>query len=72
MTSPTAPDDLPAALRATLGARHVLTQPTRMRRYTHGYRYGAGAALAVALPGTLLELWRVLETCVAAGAVVVM
>jgi D-lactate dehydrogenase len=64
--------DLPASLRALIGGRYLLTAPSKMRRYTRGYRYGAGDALAVALPGTLVELWQVLQTCVDHGVVIVM
>lgn len=43
-----------------------------MRRFTMGYRFGEGAALAAVVPGTLVELWRVLQACAAADAIVIM
>lgn len=43
-----------------------------MRRFTKGYRFGDGSAVAVAVPGTLVELWRALEACTAANAIVIM
>lgn len=61
-----------ASLKEITGARHVLTGKTATRRYRHGYRTGAGAALAVVRPATLLEMWRVLRLCVAADKIVIM
>lgn len=58
-------------LRAIVGRRHVLTGGAAMRRHCTGYRFGGGAALAVVRPGTLVEQWRVLNACVAAGVVVI-
>ena len=63
--------ELLADLRALVGRRFVLTTRGRMQRYTHAYRDGSGHALAVVLPGTLVELWQVLERCIAAGVVVI-
>ena len=42
-----------------------------MKRFTAGFRYGDGKAICVILPGTLLELWRALEICVASEKIVV-
>lgn len=42
-----------------------------MKRFTAGFRYGAGNAICVILPGTLLELWRALEICVAFEKIVI-
>ncbi|WP_268915663.1 D-lactate dehydrogenase [Aureimonas psammosilenae] len=61
-----------AELHDIVGARHLLTTPSKMRRYTRGYRFGSGSALAVALPGTLVELWRVVERCVDADTAIVL
>ncbi|MFT3763671.1 MAG: D-lactate dehydrogenase [Pseudoxanthomonas sp.] len=64
--------NLLACLRETVGAAHVLTGDGRTRRFRKGYRCGEGAVLAVVRPGTLLELWRVLQAVVAAGRIVIM
>ncbi|MCQ4033895.1 hypothetical protein FK513_28190, partial [Klebsiella pneumoniae] len=37
-----------------------------------GFRSGQGEALAVVFPGTLLELWRVLNACVDADKIILM
>ncbi|GHC79065.1 D-lactate dehydrogenase [Limoniibacter endophyticus] len=58
-------------LRAIVGTRHLLTTPSQMRRFTHGYRWGEGNALAVAQPGTLVEMWKVIEASIAADAAVI-
>jgi len=67
------PDDvLLARLRAAVGRAHVLTGERATRRYRKGYRFGDGPVLAVACPGTLLELWQVLQATVDAGRIVLM
>ena len=60
-----------AELRSIIGRRWVLTGAERMRPFTQGYRFGAGEAVAVACPGSLVELWRVLRACVAADVIVI-
>lgn len=64
-------NDFLERLRAVVGRRHVLTGDTETRRFRQGYRYGGGEALAVVRPGTLLEMWRVLQACHRAGTVII-
>ncbi|MFE3837270.1 D-lactate dehydrogenase [Pseudogemmobacter sonorensis] len=59
-------------LRAIVGARHCLTGDRRTERFRKGFRSGEGAALAVIVPGSLLEMWRALERLVAADVIVIM
>ncbi|WP_198351154.1 D-lactate dehydrogenase [Flavisphingomonas formosensis] len=66
------PQSLIRALRAIVGRRHILTGPSRTRRFTTGHRLGEGPALAVARPGSLVEFWRLLSACVDAGVIVIM
>ncbi|MCA8879449.1 MAG: D-lactate dehydrogenase [Rhodobacteraceae bacterium] len=54
-----------------VGSRHVLTAARDTRRFTKGFRYGGGPVAAVVRPGSLIEQWRVLQTCVAAGRIVI-
>ena len=61
-----------SSLQGIVGARHVVTRPAAMRRYCRGYRYGAGAAEAVVRPGSLRELWQVLQACVAVDKIIIM
>ena len=69
-TTPT--DALLARLRDAAGAHHVLTGERATRRFRKGFRFGEGRVLAVVRPGTLLELWRVLQATVEAGRIVLM
>lgn len=73
MPPDTIPDDaLLARLRDVIGRRHVLTGARATRRYRKGYRFGDGPVLAAACPGTLLELWQVLQATVESGRIVLM
>ena len=65
-------DALLARLRQVVGRRHLLTGQRATERFRRGFRSGEGDALCVVRPGTLLEQWRVLQTCVEADKIVVM
>lgn len=65
------PPDPVAALRTIVGARHVLTEEAATRRFRTGYRCGEGPVTAVVLPGSLVQLWRVLQACVAADVSII-
>lgn len=58
--------------REIAGASHVLTTSRATRRYRQGYRYGDGDAVAVVRPGSLVELWRVIQVCVAYDVSIIM
>ena len=60
------------ALSVIVGRRHVLTDEAATRRYRTGFRFGNGPALAVVRPGALVELWRVLQACARASAIIIM
>ena len=64
--------DLIAELKSIVGPRYVITNPRSMERFCKGFRSGGGEAMAVVRPGTLLEQWRVLKACVAAGKIIIM
>jgi D-lactate dehydrogenase len=61
-----------SSLRRVVGARYVLTTPASTQRFRKGFRFGDGPALAVVRPGSLVEQWRVLNLCAAAGKIVIM
>ncbi|HHD2712628.1 TPA: D-lactate dehydrogenase, partial [Klebsiella oxytoca] len=61
-----------AELARLVGTSHLLTDPAKTQRYRKGFRSGQGEALAVVFPGTLLELWRVLNACVNADKIILM
>ncbi|MCX8278968.1 D-lactate dehydrogenase [Phyllobacterium sp. 0TCS1.6C] len=64
-------NDFLEQLRAVVGRRHVLTSDAETRRFRLGYRYGGGDALAVIRPGTLVEMWRVLQACHKAKMIII-
>lgn len=59
-------------LQDIVGRRFVHTGTRGTRRFRRGYRYGDGEVLAAVEPGTLVEQWRVLETCVAADVAIIL
>lgn len=61
-----------AGLSQIVGASNVLTADRATRRYTRGIRFGAGPVAAVVRPGTLIEMWRVLNAAVASGRAVIL
>ncbi|RWR02132.1 lactate dehydrogenase [[Pantoea] beijingensis] len=59
-------------LARIVGPRHMLTDPRKTERYRKGFRSGQGDALAVVFPGSLLELWYVLNAAVNADKIILM
>ncbi len=57
---------------AIVGSRHCLTGARATERFRKGFRSGEGEAALVAIPGSLIEMWRVLEILVAADVIVIM
>lgn len=64
--------DLIASLAATVGKKYVLTKESKTAYYRSGFRSGTGGAEAVVFPATLLEQWRVIQTCVEANCAIIM
>ena len=54
------------------GKKHVLTENWSKETYCKGWRYGSGHAIAVVKPGTLLEIWKVLNVCNDSNLVIIM
>lgn len=71
MSAPSA-ETLLGQLRGVVGAAHVLTGDAATRRFRKGHRTGEGPVLAVVRPGSLLQLWQVLQAAVAAGRIVIL
>ena len=61
-----------ASMRDVVGQAYLLTDKAKKQPYTKGFRFGAGEALAVVRPGTLVEIWRVLKLCVESDVAVIM
>ena len=59
-------------LRAIIGKKNILTTKWSKLSYCKGWRYGKGEALAVARPGTLFEIWRIIQICVDLDIIVIM
>ncbi len=59
-------------LKSISGSRYILTGKWNKKSYSKGWRYGEGEALAVAKPGTLLEIWKILQVCVSSNVIVIM
>lgn len=65
-------DPLIREVSAIVGPRHCLTDPRATERFRKGFRSGEGEAALVAIPGSLIEMWRVLQILVAADVIVIM
>lgn len=66
--------DSPAALKAfvdIVGKAHVLTSARATAQYARGSRFGSGSVLAVLRPGSLVDMWRVLQVCVDKDLIVI-
>jgi D-lactate dehydrogenase len=72
MNSSKQSSNLIASLENIVGGKFTLTDKDKMIPYTKGFRFGAGEALAVVRPKSLVDIWRVLEQCVAADVIVIM
>ena len=59
-------------LKNIAGDKNILTANWSKVPYSEGWRYGSGKALAVAKPGTLLEIWDILKVCVENNIIVIM
>ncbi|MEL6439701.1 MAG: D-lactate dehydrogenase [Cyanobacteria bacterium J06621_8] len=64
--------DLLSKMREIVGKAYVITGKKTTERFRTGFRSGAGEALCVVCPGTLLEQWQILQVCVAADKIVIM
>ena len=60
------------ALADVVGRRNVITSKRQLKRYQTGIRIGAGKAYAAVVPGSLVELWRILKICVAHDKIIIM
>ncbi len=71
MTHPANPA-LISQLQSIVGDSNVITNPAKMTPYSKGFRFGAGEAMAVVRPATLLEIWQLLNACVEADVAIIM
>ena len=59
-------------LKLISGDKYVITSEWGKEPFNKGWRYGEGETLAVVKPGTLLEIWKVLQKCVEHSVIVIM
>ena len=59
-------------LKKIVGKRYIITNSLRKQPFTKGWRYGRGEAVAVVKPGTLIEIWKVLQICVDEEIIIIM
>ena len=59
-------------LKLISGDKYVITSKWGKEPFSKGWRYGEGETLAIVKPGTLLEIWKVLQKCVEHNVIVIM
>ncbi len=59
-------------LKVIVGHKYIITDEWNKETFCKGWRYGEGKALAVAKPGTLLEIWKILKICVDNDIIIIM
>ena len=59
-------------LKNIVGNKYVFTSKLNKEPFSKGWRYGNGEALAVIKPGTLVEMWHILEVCVKENLIIIM
>ena len=59
-------------LQGIVGQHSLLTQKSKINPYCKGFRTTSGHALAVVIPNNLIELWQVLQCCVAQNIIILM
>ena len=59
-------------LKVIVGNKYIITDEWNKETFCKGWRYGEGKALAVAKPGTLLEIWKILKICVDNEVIIIM
>lgn len=59
-------------LKAIVGNSYVLTDSSKTKPYSTGFRLGSGEAMAVLRPNSLLEIWQLLKICNKNGVTIIM
>ena len=59
-------------IKSIVKEKYVLTTNWNMEPYCRGWRYGDGEALAVIKPGSLIEIWKVLQICIKYDIIIIM
>ncbi|MEC8082489.1 MAG: D-lactate dehydrogenase, partial [Pseudomonadota bacterium] len=64
MNAEHSPNQLAETLAAIVGPKYIYTDQEKKAPYCKGFRFGSGGAYAVVRPGSLVEIWHVLQACV--------
>ncbi|TDR13943.1 D-lactate dehydrogenase [Marinomonas communis] len=72
MNAEHSPNQLAETLAAIVGPKYIYTDQEKKAPYCKGFRFGSGGAYAVVRPGSLVEIWHVLQACVDADVIVIM
>jgi len=65
-------EDILETFTGIVGKRHVITGQKQTERFRTGFRSGQGMALCIVKPGSLLELWKVVQACAKADVIIIM
>ncbi|RBP80076.1 D-lactate dehydrogenase [Marinomonas rhizomae] len=65
-------NDFLTSQRNIVGEKNVITDEKKAAGYSKGFRFGSGKVLAVIIPNSLIELWRVAKSCVEADIIMIM
>ena len=60
------------AITQITGSRHCLVGRRKTERFRRGFRSGSGEATVVAIPGSLIEMWQVLQVTHSHDAIIIM
>ncbi len=64
-------EELKGELISIVGSENLLIDPRKTRFYRTGIRVGNGQASMVVFPGKLLDLWKILETCISFDKIII-
>ncbi len=72
MTMSAQQKELIEKFKKIVGKKKVLTKENQTSYYRTGFRSGIGKALAVVFPSTLVEQWKLIQTCVESNCIIIM
>jgi len=64
-------EELKGELISIVGSENLLIDPRKTRFYRTGIRVGNGQASMVVFPSKLLDLWKILETCISLDKIII-
>lgn len=64
--------DIVKKIQNIVESANTITDKSKMEPYCKGFRFGKGSAIAIVKPGSLLEMWRVLQVSTANDLAVIL